>query len=148
MGKDELRSRRYRDVGGTSGGLGEFLLGIVFLVVGGYMLLNHVIVTSGGAFFGRRFAVGFAFPGAGGFSPFGTALLATFIGVAILFFRGRSIAGWALVVLGVAAIFLGIIADLHVYFAPATLLVTLVMFGLIAAGVGLVFRALLPHGDG
>ena len=70
---------------------------------------------------------------------------AEIIGVAILFFNGRSIPGWALTAIGAAAIFLGIIADLHIYFQPATLLMTLVMFGLVAAGIGLVARSLMPH---
>jgi hypothetical protein len=138
------RARRYRDVGGTAGGLGEFLMGLVLLGIGGYLLLNHVVVSSGGIFFGRHFAVGFGL-GGGGPSPFAIALLLLLIGIALLFFNGRSVAGWALIVISAGAIVVGIIADLNIYFQPATLLVTIVMFGMMAAGLGLIVRGLRPH---
>ena len=41
------QSGRLRNVGGTSGGLGSFLLGLVMMAGGGYLLLNQVTVTSG-----------------------------------------------------------------------------------------------------
>ena len=37
-----------RGAGGTSGGLGEFFLGLGLVVAGGYLLLKQVMVTSGG----------------------------------------------------------------------------------------------------
>lgn len=37
-----------RGAGGTPGGLGEFLLGLGLLVTGGYLLMQQIIVTSGG----------------------------------------------------------------------------------------------------
>ena len=44
----DARARRYRDVGGTSGGLGTFLLGFVMAVAGGNSVANTVSVTPGG----------------------------------------------------------------------------------------------------
>ena len=40
MERSEIQARRLRDVGGTSGGLGSFLLGAGMLLVGSYWLLS------------------------------------------------------------------------------------------------------------
>ena len=51
---DEMNRRLYgsqgrglKDVGGTSGGLGSFVLGALMAAAGGYLLLNQVTVTTG-----------------------------------------------------------------------------------------------------
>lgn len=137
---DEERAgaaRRYRDVGGTSGGLGEFLIGFALLVAGGYLFLNQVMVTSGaGGFFGFAWF---------GVSSFGLTLIPIFIGIALLFFNGRSIAGWLLTVGGAVAIFVGVLAQMHIYFKPTSLFSTLLVLTLMAAGIGLIARSLRPH---
>ena len=40
-----MADRRFGDVGGTSGGLGDFLLGFALTCVGAYLLTNQVIVA-------------------------------------------------------------------------------------------------------
>jgi hypothetical protein len=37
-----MDNRRYNDVGGTSGGLGHFLIGFAMACIGGYLLTNQV----------------------------------------------------------------------------------------------------------
>jgi hypothetical protein len=130
--------RRLGDVGGTDGGLGDFLVGLALLVAGAWLFLGRVVVTTGGVFapFGLVLPAG---------TPFGVTLLPMFLGVMLLFWRGRSVAGWVLVAGGAVALVAGVMADLRVYFRPTTLPHTLVMFGLMAAGLGLVARALRPH---
>ncbi len=39
--------RKFSGAGGTSGGVGEFFIGLVMVSVGGYLLLNQVMVTTG-----------------------------------------------------------------------------------------------------
>jgi ATP/ADP translocase len=51
----------------------------------------------------------------------------------------------AIVVLGGAIIFVGIIANLHIYFRPTSLFNTLIMLGLLVGGLGLIARALRAH---
>lgn len=58
--------------------------------------------------------------------------------IGLLFFNGRSIAGWLLT-------FAGIITNLDIYFQPTSLFNTLVMLLLLAGGIGLVARSLRPH---
>jgi hypothetical protein len=40
-------SERVRGTGGTSGGIGIFVIGLVMAVAGGWLLTNYVTVTSG-----------------------------------------------------------------------------------------------------
>jgi hypothetical protein len=129
-----MAEHRLRDVGGTPGGLGDFLLGVVMACVGGYLLANQVmIVGSYWSFYGAN--------------TFGITLLPMLFGVGLLFWRGRSVAGWLLTGAGALFIVAGVIANLHIYFQPATLFNTIIMLVLLVGGVGLIARALLPHGS-
>ena len=124
---------RIRGAGGTPGGLGEFFLGLAMAIAGAYLLTNRVIVVSG-------------YWSIWGYSGFGLALVPLIIGIGILFFNGKSIAGWLLLFVGVVIIIAAILMNLHIYFQPTSLFSTLVMIVLLAGGIGLIFRALTPHG--
>jgi hypothetical protein len=76
---------------------------------------------------------------------FGLSLLPLIIGIGILFFNGKSIAGWVLLFLGIVIIFAGVLMNLHIYFQATSLFGTIVMIVLLAGGIGLIFRALVPH---
>jgi hypothetical protein len=128
---DDLQ-RTLPGAGGTPGGLGEFVIGLVMVAIGGYLLLNQVTVTTG-------------FWALWGYNAFGLTLLPLLVGIGWLFFDGRSTGGWLLVVLGAALIFVGIISNLHIYFRPTSLFNTLIMLGLLVGGLGLIARALRPH---
>jgi hypothetical protein len=133
---DELRAersaRRFGDVGGTSGGLGTFLAGFVMAVAGGYLLMDRVTVTS---HFWQLF----------GYDAFGLSLLPLIVGVGMLFFDGRNVLGWLLVVGGMAVIAVGILVNLTIFFRPTSLFNTLMMLVLLAGGLGLVARSLRPR---
>lgn len=128
---DETR-QAFPGAGGTPGGLGEFFIGLVMAVAGGYLILNQVTVTTG-------------FWALWGYNAFGLTLVPLLVGIGWLFFDGRSTLGWLLVFLGTAIIFVGIIAHLNIYFRPTTLFNTLIMLVLFIGGLGLIARALRPH---
>ena len=130
MEEDE---RVARGAGGTRGGVGEFLLGVGMSVAGAYLLTQRVTVTSG------HWTLW-------GYNAFGLSLLPLLFGIGILFFDGRSIAGWLLTFAGVVIILTGIIMNLGVYFQPTSLFNTLIMLVLLAGGIGLVARSLRAHG--
>jgi hypothetical protein len=122
-----------KDVGGTPGGLGDFLIGFSMACIGGYLLSNQVsVVGSYWSFYGG--------------STFGITLIPMLIGVGMLFFNGRSAIGWLLTVAGALFILAGVIANMHIYFQPTTLFNTLVMLILLVGGLGLIARAIRPHG--
>ena len=120
---------RIRGAGGTEGGIGTFFLGFVMAVAGGYLLTNQVTVTSGGW---RLW----------GHNAFGLSLLPFVVGVAFLFFDGKSKVGWLLTVAGAVIIFVGILTNLDVYFQPTSLFNTILMLVLLLGGIGLIARAL------
>ena len=121
-----------RGAGGTRGGVGEFLLGLGMAVAGAYLLTQRVTVTSG-------------YWSLWGYNAFGLSLLPLLFGVGLLFFNGRSVAGWLLTFAGVVIILAGVIANLGVYFQPTSLFNTIVMLVLLAGGIGLIARSLRPH---
>ena len=127
-----------KGAGGTSGGVGMFFGGLAMIIVGAYLLLTRVTVSSGGWY-------------VYGYSAFGLSLFPLLIGIGVLFYNGRSATGWLLTLAGALIIFVGIVSNLHVYFQTSSLFDTLMMLGLLAAGMGLVARSLaateLPDSD-
>jgi len=118
-----------RGAGGTPGGVGQFFIGLTMAVVGIYLLLNQVQVTTSFWSFGR-------------FGGFGPTLLPVLVGVGFLFYNGKSIVGWILTLLGVAIIVAGILMNMDIYFRQTTLFNTIVMLGLLFGGLGLIARSL------
>jgi uncharacterized protein len=105
------------------------------VIAGGYLLLTKVTVTSGLWLLW-------------GYNAFGLSLVPLLIGIGLLFFDGRSLAGWLLTAAGALIILVGIIANLHVYFRPTSLFDTLLILILLAGGLGLVARSLRAQGPG
>lgn len=123
---------KYRGAGGTPGGMGEFLLGLGMAVAGGYLLMSRVTVSGG-------------YWSLWGYNGFGLSFVPIIFGVGLLFFNGRSKAGWLLLFAGMVIIFAGIITNLEIYFQQTSLFGTLVMLVLLAGGVGLIARSLRAH---
>ena len=127
-----MDNRQMSDVGGTPGGLGQFLLGFAMACIGGFLITHQVtVVGSYWAFWGG--------------SSFGITLLPMLIGVAILFWNGKSVIGWLLTIAGALFIFAGIIANMHIYFQPTSLFNTMVMLILLVGGLSLIARSVRPH---
>lgn len=124
-----MNETRFRGAGGTEGGLATFLIGFAMAVAGGWLLTNQVTVTS-------------AYWRIWGYNAFGLSLLPFVIGIAFLFFDGKSIAGWVLTLAGAVIIFIGIISNLEIYFRSTSLFNTLLMLVLLLGGIGLIARSL------
>lgn len=120
--------RRLDGAGGTPGGVGEFFIGLIMAVIGGYLLLNQVTVTHG-------------YWTLWGHNAFGLSLVPFLLGVGILFFNGKSIVGWFILIGGSAIIFAGILTHLDIYFRPTSLFNTLLMLILFVGGLGLIGRS-------
>jgi len=124
-----------QNVGGTPGGMRTFLLGIVMIVVGGYLLMNQVTVHGGYWHFGY----------VGGYGrSFGITLIPMLFGIGILFFDGKSFAGRFLTGIGALFIITGIIVNMDINYQQTSLFNTLVMLILLVGGIGLVVRSVMP----
>jgi hypothetical protein len=124
-----------KGAGGTSGGIGTFLGGAAMVLIGGYVLLTRVSVTSGGWL-------------VYGYNAFGLSLVPLLVGIGVLFYNGRSMIGWLLAAGGALIVLAGIVSNLHLYFQPTSLFDTLMMLGLLAGGLGLIARSLQPASAG
>ena len=120
---------RVSGAGGTPGGVGLFVAGLVMAGVGGYLLLNQVEVTGT---WGRFW----------GYSSFGLSLVPMLAGFGMLFYNGKSVAGWLLTLVGCGVILAGILMHMDIYFRPTSLYNTLLMLLLLAGGLGLIARSL------
>lgn len=125
-------ARRRVNVGGTSGGLGELLTGVLLIVVGFYMIFTNTIV----------FTSFWVFQGYNLLGPF---IIVFMLGLVLLCVNGRSILGWFFSAGAILGITIGIIMNLRFHFRGITLLSALIMFGVPAIGCGFVLRALRAH---
>jgi multisubunit Na+/H+ antiporter MnhF subunit len=106
-----------------------FIFGLALAIAGGYLIMNQVQVTSGYWHWW-------------GTNTFGLTLIPLVLGIGLLFFNGRSIAGWVLAGGGLVIIFVGILANLEIYFRQTSLFNVILMLTLFAAGLGLMARSL------
>jgi hypothetical protein len=131
---------KIQDAGGTRGGAGSFFGGLALMGAGLYLLLRNIVVTSG-------FHMGLGlFPvySSGPVIPAGVFLVAALVGIVGIFFNGKSIWGWGLLLGSVAAIVFGVITSLHFMMRPMNLLEMLFILGVLGAGIGLFLRSLRP----
>ena len=103
-------------------------MALAVAIAGGYLIMNQVQITSAyWTWFGPN--------------TFGLTLLPLVIGIGLLFFNGKSIAGWVLAGGGAVIIFVGIIVNLQIRFPETSLFDVIVMLVLFAGGLGLMARA-------
>lgn len=127
--------RGFQGAGGTTGGVGEFIAGLAMACVGGYLILDRIHVSSG-------FQLPYWF---GHHNSFGTVFSLFLVGLFVVFVNGGSYLGWALTIAALGLMFFGVVNSLQVYFTSTTMINTLIMFGLLAAGMGMIVKSLRPH---
>ena len=126
--EDASKGRRFEGPGGTRGGVGTFLVGLACSIMGGYLIMNQVQVTSGyWQWWGQN--------------TFGLTLIPLVIGIGLLFFNAKSIAGWIIAGASILIIFTGVLSNLVVYFRQTSLFNVILMLTLFAGGLGLMARA-------
>ena len=125
-----------RGAGGTDGGIGSFLIGFIMICVGGYMLLNGIILRPQFGFRTAIFHVG-GWPITSGmiFVPF-------IFGIGMIFYNGRNLIGWGLTIGSVAAMIFGVIASTQLQLRPMTAFELIVILVLLVGGIGLFLRSL------
>ena len=127
--KVEVEARRED---GGFGSLLALLLGVALATAGGFFVANQVIVTSG-------------FMSLFGPATFGILLVPFILGVGLLVFgNGQGRLGGGLIAVSIVLMLADVLAGLRIVFLPTTLVQVLMMFALLAAGLGLIARSL--HG--
>lgn len=122
--------------GGTSGGIGQFFLGLVMMCGGFYLLLESVVVSSG-------FGLGTRLFGVGGYGiTGGIVLIPLVIGVAIIFYDAKSAIGWLLSICAFAALVFGVIASVNLSLRTMSGFELICILALAFGGLGLFLRSL------
>jgi hypothetical protein len=130
--KGRFDKEKLKNVGGTSGGLGEFAVGVALAAAGFYLLANKIVVhTAFGALLGQR----------GGSALF----IAVLVGFGVIFFNGRSVLGWLLVLGGLGWAVFEALFNLDVRIRPTSLWEMEGILLLLGGGVGMVLRSVRSH---
>ena len=125
-----------RGAGGTDGGTGAFILGLIMIVAGGYLLLNSIVVRP-------TFGLGMGIFSVRGVQvTTGMVLIPFIFGVGLIFYNSRNWAGWALAVGSIIAMVAGVIANIRLQMTGMSIFDLLMIFILLFGGIGLFIRSL------
>ena len=125
-----------RGAGGSSGGIGLFLVGLVMMCGGFYLLLNAISVTS-------NFSLGYRLYNVGGMGiTGGTILIPLLFGIGIIFYNARNLLGWLLTLGSLTALIFGVLASVRFNLRTMTTFDLLVILILAVGGLGLFLRSL------
>ncbi|AZG37436.1 MULTISPECIES: hypothetical protein [Shewanella] len=125
-----------KGAGGTSGGMGQFFIGLVMICGGFYMLLNAIKVTSSFGFSSHLYQLG-----GFGFTS-GMVMIPFMFGVGIMFYNAKNILGWLLTFGSLVALIFGVISSIHFRFSYMSAFDLIVILVLSVGGLGLFLRSL------
>jgi hypothetical protein len=134
-----------KGAGGTSGGIGQFLIGFVMMSGGFYMLLNAIQVTSS---FGMGMRLyGFSAGGGGYGVTTGMVMIPFIFGIGFIFYNSRNPLGWLLSIGSLVALIFGVISTIQFHFRSMTAFELIVILILAAGGLGLFLNSLRTLDD-
>jgi hypothetical protein len=121
--------------GGTEGGVGTFIMGVVMLIGGGYLFLDSVHVESG-----MRWGMAMYEMGGVGITG-GMVLIPFLLGVGMVFYSAKNPIGWLLTFGSVIALVFGLISRVRMHFQDMTLFSLMTIIVLMVGGAGLLLSA-------
>lgn len=129
-----------RGAGGSNGGSASFLIGLIMMIGGGYLLLNGIVVRP-------NFGLGARVFGIGGVSvSSGMVLIPFMFGVGMIFYNSRNWIGWLLAGGSLVALIFGVIANMTVQMTRMTGFDLILILVLLVGGIGLFLRSLRDMG--
>ena len=129
-----------KGAGGTSGGMGQFFIGVVMMCGGFYLLLNSIRVTSHFGL-GMRLYGFSAFGGNHGITS-GMVMIPFMFGIGMVFYNARNLIGWFLAGLSIVALIFGVISSIHFRFRSMSAFDLIVILVLAVGGLGLFLNSL------
>lgn len=125
-----------RGAGGTSGGIGQFFIGLIMLCGGVYLLLNSITIYAHHGFSSRLYNLG-------GFGvTSGMVMIPFMFGVGIIFYNARNFFGWLLAGGSLVALIFGVISSIQFTFRSMSAFDLIVILVLAVGGLGLFLRSL------
>ncbi len=125
----------YRGAGGTPGGEGSFIIGLVMMCSGFYLLLRSIDVSNSftmGTSLYQMPMMGYTASITGGM------LLIPFVfGIGMIFYNAKNVIGWVLAVGAVSAMIVGVLAGLRFSLHSMSLFDLLTILVLAIGGLGL-----------
>nr|CAA6828821.1 MAG: Unknown protein [uncultured Thiotrichaceae bacterium] len=125
-----------RGAGGTSGGGWEFLIGLIMMCSGFYMLLSSIVIRA-------RFGFSYQVYSVGGFGITSGMIMIPFLfGVAMVFYNSRSYLGWLLTIGSLISLIFGVISNVHFSMQRMSAFDMIVILVLAFGGIGLFLKSL------
>ena len=122
--------------GGSQGGEWQFMIGIIMMIAGFYLLFNSIVIDS-------RFGMGMRLYGVGGFGITSGMLMIPFIaGVVFIFYSAKNPIGWLLSIGSLVALIVGVLANSQFSFRGMSAFDLIVILVLAFGGLGLFLRSL------
>jgi hypothetical protein len=125
--------------GGTNGGSGQFLLGLVMMCGGFYMLLNSIVVSSSFGMGARLFSFGNGYGITGGM-----ILIPLVIGIAMVFYNAKNYLGWLVTIASFGALVFGVISSVSMNLRTMSAFELICILVLAFGGLGLFMNSLRP----
>lgn len=122
--------------GGSSGGIGQFFMGLVMMCGGFYLLLSNVIVTS-------TFGMGSRLFGVGGFGITGGIIMVPLVlGIGMIFYNSRNYLGWLIAIGAFFAMVFGVISSVNLDLRTMSAFYLITVLVLAFGGLGLFLHSL------
>lgn len=129
-----------KGAGGTSGGLGQFFIGLIMMCAGFYLLLNAIAVTSNFSMATRLYGLS-ALGGHYNITS-GMIMFPFMFGVGLIFYNSKNILGWILAIGAITALIFGVIASIRFSFSAMSAFDLITILILSIGGLGLFLRSL------
>lgn len=125
-----------RGAGGSQGGEWQFLIGIVMMIAGFYLLFNAIVIET-------RFGLGMRLYGIGSVGITSGMLMIPFIGgIVSIFYKASNPLGWLLAVGSLIAMVVGVLANSQFSFRSMSAFDLMVILVLAFGGLGLFLKSL------
>ena len=129
-----------KGAGGTPGGIMKFVIGLVMMCGGFYLLLNAIVVKA-------RFGFGYQVFSFGGYGVTSGMIMIPFLfGVGMVFYDRQSFLGWLLTIGSLVGLIFGVISSVNFTFRSMSAFDLMVILVLAFGGVGLFLNSLRDDG--